>query len=118
MSATAGTVLHASTLPLAIRFRATCLMATRSSGVPALQLQEQPGIGSYRSAWLPAHTLRPAMVDTERDPLSRLVEVDEACLPFRTRNDRPASGRGRSHDGKMLIIGALEPGDGNTPGRP
>jgi len=80
-------------------------------------MQKQLWTGSYRSAWLLACTLRSATVDPERDLLSGLVEADEAGLPFRTRNDPPTGGQGRSHDGKMLIIGALEPGDGNAPGR-
>ena len=92
-------------------------MATHSNGISALQLQKQLGIGSYRSAWLLAHKLRTAMVDPERDPLSGLVEIDEASLPFRTKSDPPGAARGRSHDGKMLIIGAIELGDQNTPGR-
>ena len=61
-------------------------MATHSNGISALQLQKQLGIGSYRSAWLLAHKLRASMVDPERNPLSGLVEIDEASLPFRTKD--------------------------------
>ena len=76
------------------------------------------GIGSYRSAWLIlAAKLRKAMVDPERDPLSGLIEVDETALAFRTKNDPVAGGAGRSHDGKLLVVGAVEVGDGNAPGR-
>ena len=57
------------------------------------------------------------MVEPERNPLSGLVEIDEASLPFRTKSDPPGAARGRSHDGKMLIVGAIELGDGTTPGR-
>ena len=50
-------MLLASTLPPTIRLRTACLMATRSNGTFALQLQKSPGTGSYRSAWLLApHT--------------------------------------------------------------
>ena len=49
--------------------------------------------------------------------MSGLVEIDEASLPFRTKDDPPTGGQGRSHDGKMLIVGAIELGDGNIPGR-
>ena len=61
---------------------------------------KQLGIGSYRSAWLLAHKLRASMVDPE---LVGLVEIDEASLPFRTKDEEG----GRSHD-KMLIVGAIE----------
>ena len=49
-SVTAGTILHASKLPLTVWFWAAYLMATHSNGISALQLQKQLGIGSYRSA--------------------------------------------------------------------
>ncbi len=40
-SVTAGTILHASKLPLTVWFRAADLMATHSNGISALQLQKQ-----------------------------------------------------------------------------
>ena len=45
-SVTAGTILHASKLPLTVWFWAAYLMATHSNGISALQLQKQLGIGS------------------------------------------------------------------------
>ena len=57
------------------------------------------------------------MVEPERNPLSGLVDIDEASRPFRTKDDPPTGGQGRSHDGKRLIVGAIELGDGNIPGR-
>ena len=112
---TAGTILHASKLPLTVWFWAAYLMATHSNGISALQLQKQLGIGSYRSAWLLAHKLRASMVDPERNSLSGLVEIDEASLPFRTKDDPPTGGQGRSHDGTHRR--RIELGDGNIPGR-
>ena len=83
-------ILHASKLPLTVWFWAADLIATHSNGISVLQLQKQRGIGSYRRAWLLAHKLRTAMVNSERTLLSDL----KANLPFRTRNDLPAAGRG------------------------
>ncbi len=114
---TAGTILHGSKLDLTIWFWAAYLMATHSNGMSALQLQKQLGLGSYRSAWMLAAKLRRAIVDPDRNPLSGLVEIDETSLPFRTKEDPPASGAGRSYEGKMLVVGSIEVGDGNTPGR-
>lgn len=57
------------------------------------------------------------MVAPERTPLSGLVEADETTIPFRTMDDLPAGGQrdaptaggqGRRHDGKLLLIGAVE----------
>ena len=116
-SVTAGTILHGSKLDLTVWFWATYLMATHSNGLSALQLQKQLALGSYRTAWMLAAKLRRAMVDPDRNPLSGLVEIDETSLPFRTKNDPAGGGPGRSHDGKLLVVGGIEVGDGNKPGR-
>ena len=34
--------------------------------------------------------------------------ADETTIPFRSKDDPPAGGQGRSHDGKLLLIGAVE----------
>lgn len=115
-SVTAGTVMHRSKLPLTVWFWAAYLMATHSNGISALQVQKQLGLGSYKTAWLLCAKLRSAMVDPNRAPLSGLVEMDETTIPFRTQDDPPAGGQGRSHRGKMLMVGAVEVNNGG-PGR-
>jgi ISXO2-like transposase domain/Transposase zinc-ribbon domain len=115
-SVTAGTVMHASKLPLTVWFWAAYLMATHSNGIAALQLQAQLGLGSYKSAWLLAAKLRRAMVAPGRAPLERLVEVDETTIPLRRKEDPPAGEHGRSPRGKMPVAGAVEVHDGG-PGR-
>jgi len=115
-SVTAGTAMHGSKLKLSVWFWAAYLMATHSNGISALQLMKQLGLGSYKSAWLLSHKLRRAMVDPDRAPLAGLVEVDETAIPFRTRNDPPAGGGGRSRQGKLLVAGAVEV-KGGKPGR-
>ena len=113
---TAGTVMHASKLPLTVWFWAAYLMATHSNGIAALQLQAQLGLGSYKSAWLLAAKLRRAMVAPGRAPLAGLVELDETAMPLRHKDDPHAGGQGRSPQGKMLVAGAVEVHDGG-PGR-
>lgn len=115
-SVTAGTAMHGSKLPLTVWFWAAYLMATHSNGISALQVQAQLGIGSYKTAWLLCAKLRRAMVAPGREPLAGLVEVDESELPCRSRNDPPAGGGGRSHQGKILLAGAVEV-QGEGPGR-
>ena len=115
-SVTAGTVMHRSKLPLTVWFWATYLMATHSNGISAVQIWSQLGLGSYKTAWLLCAKLRSAMVDPNRTSLSGLVEMDETTIPFRTHDDPPAGGKGRSHQGKMLIVGAVEVTNGG-PGR-
>ncbi len=92
-SVTAGTILHASKLPLTVWFWAAYLMATHSNGISALQLQKQLAIGSYRSAWLRAHKLRASMVEPERNPLSGLVEIDEAAFHSGPKTILPPEGK-------------------------
>src|SRR5512140_2159465 len=115
-SVTAGTVMHASKLPLTVWFWAAYLMATHSNGIAALQLQGQLGLGSYKSAWLLAAKLRRAMVAPGRALLAGLVEVDETTIPLRRNDEPPAGGHGRSHQGKMLVAAGVEVHDGG-PGR-
>ena len=115
-SVRAGTIMHNSKLPLHVWFWAAYLMATHSNGISARQLQGQLGLGSYKSAWLLCAKLRHAMVDPGRNLLDGLVEIDETTIPHRTKQDPVAGGAGRSHEGKMLVIGAVEIA-GNGPGR-
>src|SRR5512132_2482611 len=95
---------------------AAYLMATHSNGISALQLRNQLGLGSYKSAWLLRAKLRRAMVAPGRSALAGLAEVDETEILLRTKDDPVAGGGGRSHQGKMLVAGAVEVADG-APGR-
>lgn len=107
-SVTAGMVMHGSKLPLTTWFCAAYLMASHSNGISVLQVMKQFGLGSYRTAWMLCHKLRRAMVNPERDLLSGFVEVDETLIPYRTKQDSLAGSKGRSHDGRMAIIAAVE----------
>ena len=116
-SVTAGTVMHRTHLPLLTWFLAIYAIASHSNGISALQLQAQLGIGSYKAAWLMLQKLRRAMVDPDRSLLADLIEVDETEIPFRTKDDPVAGGQGRSHIGKMLVIGAVELSPDGNPRR-
>ena len=115
-SVTAGTIMHHSKLPLTAWFWATYLMATHSNGISALQLQRQLALGSYKTAWLLCAKLRRSMLAPGRSPLAGLVEVDETEIACRSKNDPVTGGGGRSHQGKILVVGAVEVQDGG-PGR-
>jgi len=107
-SVTAGTIMHRSHLALRTWFMAAHIVTSHSNGISALQLQAQLGLGSYKSAWLLLTKLRRAMVAPDRSLLETLVEVDETEIPFRTKDDPPAGGGGRSAVGKMFVAGAVE----------
>ena len=117
-SVTAGTIMHHSKLPLTTWFWAAYLMATHSNGISALQLQRQHALGSYKTAWLLCAKLRRSKLASGRSALAGLVEVDETEIACRSKHDPVTGGGGRSHQGKMLIVGAVEVQDaGAGPGR-
>src|SRR3954454_3686363 len=114
VSVTAGTVLHGNQLPLRNWLLAAWLAATHAGRISSWQRWRLMGLASYKAAWLLVRKLRRAMVYPEREPLAGLVEVDETSVPFRAKGEpvRP----GRSHDGRLLVAGAVEIA-GKGPGR-
>ena len=108
-SATAGTVMHRSKLPLTTWFWASHLMATHSNGMSARQLEDQLGV-TYKTAWLLTQKLRRSMVDPDRGPLEGVVEVDQAEVPFREGDAFFEPGNA----GKILVAGAVEVIDRDT----
>ena len=116
-SATAGTIMHGTHLPLRTWFLAAHMVATHSNGVSAYQIKDQLGIGSYKSAWFLLHRLRKAMVSPDREALAGIIEIDETSIPFRTKDEPVAGGQGRSPIGKLVVAGAVEVYADGTPGR-
>ncbi|ABC24103.1 putative transposase [Rhodospirillum rubrum F11] len=108
--------MHGSKLPLTVWFWAAYLMATHSNGISARQMGRHLGLGSYKSAWLLCAKLRGAMVNLARALLSGLVEIDETQISYRTKDNPVAGGGGRSPEGKMQVVVAVEVID-NAPGR-
>jgi len=102
VSATAGTVMHRSRLPVRTWLLAAWLVVTDKRGLSAKQLQRQIG-GRYETAYQVLHRLRAAMVAPARSQLYGLVEVDETLIgaPKRGRPERtPAD--------KAIVLGAVE----------
>jgi transposase-like protein len=103
VSATAGTVLHATRTPLTLWFAAAWEMTTRKNGVSALYIQQTLGIGSYQTAWAMLHRFRSVMVMPGRELLRGEVEVDETFV------GGPRAGkRGRGATNKTMVIVAVE----------
>ncbi len=101
-SATAGTVMERSHLPLTAWFTAAYLMTSLKPGVSALQLQRQLGLASFNSAWVLLHKLRRAMVNPLRQPLSGTVEADETWIGGKQAG---LKGGRQQHDRKALLVG-------------
>ena len=105
-SVAAGTIMHGSKLPLTAWFWAAC-MATHSNGISALQLRNQLGPGSYKSAWLLCAKLGRGMVAPGRSALAGLAEVDEQEILLRTKDDPVAGGGERARLGGVRVAGAV-----------
>ncbi len=71
-----GTIFESSRLPLKMWFYAIWWITAQKTGVSALDLQKDIGLGSYRSAWLLLHKIRNAMILADRQPLEGEIEVD------------------------------------------
>ena len=78
-SATAGTIFHATKLPLDKAFRIVYLMVATKTGISAMELSRQAGV-NYKTAELWMRKTRTLMVREEREHLSGKVEVDEAIV--------------------------------------
>jgi transposase-like protein len=98
-----GTIFESTRLPLKIWFYAIWWVTAQKTGVSALNLQKNLGLGSYRTSWLMLHKIRNAMIFEDRSLLHGDVEVDEAFL-----GGAHSGKRGRGSEGKELIVIAAE----------
>jgi len=103
-SVTAGTVLHATRLPLRQWFWAAYLVATHTPGISAVQLQRQLDLTRYETAWVMLQKLRRAMVRPERDRITGMVEVDDAYVGGLEEGRRGGRQRGGS---KAIVVAAV-----------
>ena len=114
-SVTAGTFMHRSHVPLRSWHRALHIMTSHSNGMSALQLQHHLGLGSYKSAWMLVQKIRWATEVADGFPLIMNVQADETSIPYRLKGSEPPPG-GRSHEGRVMIAGAVEVFGENSPG--
>ncbi len=103
-SLTAGTVLHGTRLPLRVWFLAIFFLGRHKTGISALQLQKDLGLGSYKTAWMLLHKLRSALGERASQRLVGLVEADESYVGARRERGAP----GRTLRRKSLVAAAVE----------
>jgi len=103
-SLTAGTLLHRTRKPLRLWFVAIFFLGRHKTGISALQLQKDLGLGSYKTAWSWLHKLRSALRERPEFRLTGLVEADETYVG--ARNERGV--RGRRLAGKSLVAALVE----------
>lgn len=101
-TATAGTAMHRSKMPLSKWLLAAWLLVTDKRGISAVQLADQLG-ATYETAFMMLHKLRAAMVAPERTMLVGRVQVDETYVGAKKRGRADAE----TLD-KILVVGAVE----------
>lgn len=106
-SLTAGTIFHATKLPLKVWLLAIYLLTQTKNGMSALALSRQLGV-AYNSAWMMKHKLLQVMLERSGEKsLSGLIEVDDAYL-----GGERAGKRGRGAANKYPFVAAVALDDG------
>ena len=104
VSLTAGTIFHASKLPLTQWFRAMYHLGQCKNGISALELSRRLGV-AYNTAWMLHHKLMQVMVDREnRTPLEGIVHLDDSYIGGVSSDG--TTGRGAS--GKTPFLAAVQ----------
>ena len=102
---TVGTIMHRSKLPIKKWLVAFYLVCSSKKGIPALQIQRQLGLGSYRTAWLLVNKIRKAMeINPEFCKLFGYVEADETYVGGKGKGGK----RGRGSEKKTPVAGVQE----------
>jgi transposase-like protein len=109
---TVGTIFEDSHIPLSKWLVAFYMMATAKKGISALWIQQNLGLGSYRTAWMMMHKIRHALKDPAfMEPLSGTLECDETfvnALPRQRANEeRPVKGY-RQGSEKVPVVALVE----------
>ena len=111
-SATSGTILHRTKVPLTIWFWGAYLVTTDKRGMSAKGFQRQLGMSRYETAYMVLQKLRAGMVNPERGVIGgagHTVEMDEAFIT----GGRKAEG----HKGVLQPLLAAVEVKGKTAGR-
>jgi transposase-like protein len=107
-SATTGTLLHDTHLPLTKWFAVIALMVEGKKGISANQVRRHVGL-TYKTAWYVCHRVREAMQEPQSLKLcgeSVTVEIDETMVGGRKRGVGVKAGR----DHKTIVLGMAERG--------
>ena len=103
-SLTANTIFHKTRKPLRDWFWAIFVVATRTTGSSARQIQYDLGI-SYQTAWTWCHKIRMAMKETDTSyVLQDLVELDDTYVGGKNKPGKP----GRGAAAKVPVMVAVE----------
>jgi transposase-like protein len=103
VSLTAGTIFHATKLPLTTWFLAIHLIVTAKNGISSIELGRRLGV-KQTTAWAMKQKIMQVMLRREEHkPLQGRVELDDAYLGGERRGKR-----GRGAAGKTPVVAAVE----------
>ena len=109
-SPTAGTIFHATKLPLTLWFAAIHLIVTAKNGVSSVELGRRLGV-RQPTAWAMKHKIMAVMARREGElRLGGRVEMDDAYL-----GGRRSGKRGRGAAGKTPFVAAVSTGPEGRP---
>ena len=105
VSLIAGTIFHATKLPLTTWFAAIYHLTQSKNGLSSLELARRLGVSHY-TAWKIQHKLMQVMLERDQDkPLTgERIEVDDAYIG----GERSGGKRGRGSAGKTPFVAAVE----------
>jgi hypothetical protein len=104
VSVTAGTIFHATKLPLTVWFLGMYMVTQNKNGVSILEMRRQLGL-SYNAAWRMKHKLMHVMFERDRGrKLHGDILLDDSYLG----GERMGGKRGRGTRGKTPFIIAVE----------
>ena len=111
---TAGTVFHATKLPLTVWFSAIYHLSQSKGGMSSIELGRRLGV-RQQTAWLMKQKLMRAMAarDAGKPKFDGRIEVDDAYLG----GERSGGKRGRGAAGKTPIVAAVETTEDRKPRR-
>jgi transposase-like protein len=84
---TVGTIFEDSHIPLSKWLVAWYMLCTQKKGISAVWIQENLGLGSYRTAWMLMHKIRHAISEKSfSEPLDGTLECDETYVNALPKN--------------------------------
>ena len=111
-SLTAGTIFHATKLPLKVWFRAIYHITQSKGGISSLELARRLGV-TQNTAWKISHKFMQVMLEREAEkPLRGRVEMDDAYIGGKRQGKR-----GRGAAGKVPFVALVETTDEGKPQR-
>ena len=100
----AGTLFHASKLPLRLWMQAIYLLTSAKTNLSALALKRHLGV-NYKAAWRMKHKIMEAMTQREQSrKLGGCVQIDDAYLGGERNGGKP----GRGSENKQPFLIAVE----------